>query len=136
MTRHLPNRCMPLWLLGILLLSVNICAAQGIQDAQLTGDDTGDAPSPSAPQRIVTLYQGATDSAVALGITPVGVVESWQVAAAYLARCTTCATSSTRPGYKSKRITTCGSLNVLWSAYQHIMCPQQSIKNPSVKPTL
>lgn len=31
----------------------------------------------SAPLRIVTLYQGATDSAVALGIKPVGVVESW-----------------------------------------------------------
>ncbi|WP_311065101.1 iron-siderophore ABC transporter substrate-binding protein [Halomonas sp. DWK9] len=27
--------------------------------------------------RIVTLYQGATDSAVALGITPVGVVDAW-----------------------------------------------------------
>ncbi len=31
----------------------------------------------SAPLRIVTLYQGATDSAVALGIKPVGVAESW-----------------------------------------------------------
>lgn len=30
----------------------------------------------SAP-RIVTLYQGATDSAVALGLTPIGVVDSW-----------------------------------------------------------
>ncbi|WP_240377346.1 ABC transporter substrate-binding protein [Bacillus piscicola] len=29
------------------------------------------------PKRIVTLYQGATDAAVALGVTPVGVVESW-----------------------------------------------------------
>lgn len=29
------------------------------------------------PKRIVTLYQGATDVAVALGVTPVGVVESW-----------------------------------------------------------
>jgi iron complex transport system substrate-binding protein len=29
------------------------------------------------PVRIVTLYQGATDVAVALGVTPVGVVESW-----------------------------------------------------------
>ncbi|MCZ0927994.1 iron-siderophore ABC transporter substrate-binding protein [Halomonas janggokensis] len=77
MTRHRSNHCMPLWLLGMLLLNVNICAAQGIQDIQLTVDDTGDTPLPSAPQRIVTLYQGATDSAVALGVTPVGVVESW-----------------------------------------------------------
>lgn len=29
------------------------------------------------PKRIVTLYQGATDAAVALDIKPVGVVESW-----------------------------------------------------------
>lgn len=29
------------------------------------------------PKRIVTLYQGATDVAVALGVTPVGVVDSW-----------------------------------------------------------
>lgn len=29
------------------------------------------------PLRVVTLYQGATDNAVALGITPVGIVESW-----------------------------------------------------------
>jgi iron complex transport system substrate-binding protein len=29
------------------------------------------------PKRIVTLYQGATDAAVAFGVTPVGVVESW-----------------------------------------------------------
>ncbi|MFC0338057.1 iron complex transport system substrate-binding protein [Kushneria avicenniae] len=32
----------------------------------------------SRPVRVVTLFQGATDSAVALGITPVGVVRSWQ----------------------------------------------------------
>lgn len=30
------------------------------------------------PLRVVTLFQGATDTAVALGVTPVGVVESWQ----------------------------------------------------------
>jgi len=29
------------------------------------------------PQRIVTLYQGATDVAIALGVKPVGIVESW-----------------------------------------------------------
>ncbi|MBO8164013.1 MAG: iron-siderophore ABC transporter substrate-binding protein [Brevibacillus sp.] len=29
------------------------------------------------PQKVVTLYQGATDVAVAFGIKPVGVVESW-----------------------------------------------------------
>jgi len=29
------------------------------------------------PKRIVTLYQGANDAAVSLGVTPVGVVDSW-----------------------------------------------------------
>nr|WP_273191664.1 iron-siderophore ABC transporter substrate-binding protein [Halomonas sp.] len=33
--------------------------------------------SPPESPRIVTLYQGATDSAVALGLTPIGVVDSW-----------------------------------------------------------
>lgn len=36
------------------------------------------------PQRIVTLYQGANDAAVALGITPVGVVDSWVEKPMYL----------------------------------------------------
>lgn len=29
------------------------------------------------PTRVVTLFQGATDSAVALGVTPCGIVDSW-----------------------------------------------------------
>src|SRR5699024_11302532 len=29
------------------------------------------------PKRVVTLYQGATDVSVALGVKPVGAVESW-----------------------------------------------------------
>lgn len=32
---------------------------------------------PDGEPRVVTLYQGATDSAVALGLTPVGVVDAW-----------------------------------------------------------
>ncbi|WP_245904473.1 ABC transporter substrate-binding protein [Billgrantia lactosivorans] len=37
----------------------------------------GKEPIEGEPRRIVTLYQGATDSALALGLEPVGVVESW-----------------------------------------------------------
>lgn len=37
----------------------------------------GETKVEGTPQRIVTLYQGATDVAVALGVIPVGVVESW-----------------------------------------------------------
>lgn len=37
----------------------------------------GTTPIEGTPIRIVTLYQGATDVAVALGVEPVGAVESW-----------------------------------------------------------
>ncbi|MCP1313108.1 MULTISPECIES: ABC transporter substrate-binding protein [unclassified Halomonas] len=75
-------------LLGIELPSVDRCMMSGrrtrstVERASwfaalllslLVGPALADHPSP----RIVTLYQGATDSAVALGVTPVGVVDSW-----------------------------------------------------------
>lgn len=37
----------------------------------------GSATIHGNPARVISLYQGATDTAVALGIEPVGVVESW-----------------------------------------------------------
>lgn len=37
----------------------------------------GEATIAGRPDRVVSLYQGATDTAVALGINPIGVVESW-----------------------------------------------------------
>ncbi|MEH6945646.1 iron-siderophore ABC transporter substrate-binding protein [Bacillus sp. JJ634] len=37
----------------------------------------GETTIKGTPKRIVTLYQGANDTAVALGVKPVGVVESW-----------------------------------------------------------
>ncbi|TGN40291.1 ABC transporter substrate-binding protein [Marinobacter confluentis] len=37
----------------------------------------GVATVETPPERVVSLYQGATDTAVALGIKPVGMVESW-----------------------------------------------------------
>ncbi|MDN3682596.1 iron-siderophore ABC transporter substrate-binding protein [Vibrio tapetis subsp. quintayensis] len=37
----------------------------------------GQSAVPLKAKRVVTLFQGATDSAVALGVKPVGVVESW-----------------------------------------------------------
>lgn len=37
----------------------------------------GETEIKGTPKRIVTLYQGATDVAVALGVKPVGIVESW-----------------------------------------------------------
>nr|CDQ33443.1 putative siderophore-binding lipoprotein YfiY precursor [Virgibacillus halodenitrificans] len=52
-------------------------AADAIGDGRSVANAFGDTQVPDSAQRIVTLYQGATDSAVALGITPVGVVDSW-----------------------------------------------------------
>ncbi|AKG37056.1 iron ABC transporter substrate-binding protein [Paenibacillus durus ATCC 35681] len=46
-------------------------------DVRIIKHAMGETKIEGTPQRIVTLYQGATDAAVALGIIPVGVVESW-----------------------------------------------------------
>ncbi|MDN3556643.1 ABC transporter substrate-binding protein [Halomonas maura] len=56
---------------AIALASVEARASRSVANA------FGDTHLPAPPRRVVTLYQGATDSAVALGITPVGVVDSW-----------------------------------------------------------
>ncbi|WP_058975325.1 ABC transporter substrate-binding protein [Pseudomonas syringae] len=52
----------------LLRLSLGLLALPGIGRA---------ASLRSEPLRIVTLFQGASDSAVALGVTPCGVVDSW-----------------------------------------------------------
>ncbi len=57
----------------VLLTSVALAQADSIVIDHAMGTTTLEAPA----KRIVTLYQGANDAAVALGITPVGVVESW-----------------------------------------------------------
>nr|WP_300311422.1 iron-siderophore ABC transporter substrate-binding protein [Halomonas sp.] len=46
-------------------------------DVRTIVNDFGETRIEGTPQRVITLYQGATDTAVALGITPVGVVDSW-----------------------------------------------------------
>lgn len=64
-------------LLGICFaLSISL-QGQALADTHLVSHAMGETKVPDLPQRIVTLYQGATDSAVALGIKPIGVVESW-----------------------------------------------------------
>lgn len=66
-------------ILGVCLLLLSCLQGQLFaQDKPYSVDHAmGTTTLPPEPQRIVTLYQGATDSAVALGIKPVGVVESW-----------------------------------------------------------
>ena len=47
------------------------------QEVRVVEHAMGKTEIEGTPERIVTLYQGATDVAIALGVKPVGVVESW-----------------------------------------------------------
>lgn len=47
------------------------------EHTRLIDHSMGKSAVPLKAKRVVTLFQGATDSAVALGVKPVGVVESW-----------------------------------------------------------
>ncbi|MBL3823537.1 iron ABC transporter substrate-binding protein [Marinobacter sp. EhC06] len=63
-----------LFVLGITFLGFMPAGVAGI----VTVDHAlGVATLETQPERVVSLYQGATDTAVALGIKPVGMVESW-----------------------------------------------------------
>ncbi|RIX60076.1 iron-siderophore ABC transporter substrate-binding protein [Paenibacillus nanensis] len=47
------------------------------QDVRTIEHAMGTTEIKGTPQRVVTLYQGANDIAIALGVKPVGIVESW-----------------------------------------------------------
>ncbi|AGB42202.1 ABC-type Fe3+-hydroxamate transport system, periplasmic component [Halobacteroides halobius DSM 5150] len=51
--------------------------AQAQKEVRVIEHAIGKTKITGTPKRIVTLYQGANDAAVALGVTPVGVVDSW-----------------------------------------------------------
>ncbi|MET3507820.1 ABC transporter substrate-binding protein [Halalkalibacter oceani] len=86
-----------IFLISSFLIGLGAC---GSEDTSSPNED-GEAPPVAAedvreiihplgttviegtPERIVTLYQGATDAANALGIVPVGAVESWEEAPVY-----------------------------------------------------
>lgn len=61
---------------GVLLALWPVLAWSVDTDAGSQAQGRGEAAT-DRPERIVTLYQGATDTAVALGIEPVGVVNAW-----------------------------------------------------------
>lgn len=61
----------------ILLLWLALTGLVQAETARTITHAFGKTHIEGKPQRVVTLYQGATDTAVALGIEPVGVVESW-----------------------------------------------------------
>ncbi len=47
------------------------------QEERVVKHSAGETTIKGTPKRIVTLYQGANDTAVTLGVKPVGIVESW-----------------------------------------------------------
>ncbi|UJM26974.1 iron-siderophore ABC transporter substrate-binding protein [Bacillus aerophilus] len=72
----------------LVVLSIVLLAACGSNNSNEGKSDSnektrtvesaiGSTEIKGSPKRVVTLYQGATDAAVAMGIKPVGVVESW-----------------------------------------------------------
>ncbi|WP_163557069.1 iron-siderophore ABC transporter substrate-binding protein [Halomonas sp. NO4] len=74
MSRSIP---VALWTTACLLVLAGLPWAAWGEPVRTIEHAFDDTRVEGAPQRIVTLYQGATDSALALGLEPVGVVESW-----------------------------------------------------------
>ncbi|MGM0703966.1 MAG: ABC transporter substrate-binding protein [Pseudomonadota bacterium] len=66
-----------LWAIACLLALSGLPRETRAEPVRTVDHAFGESRIAGSPQRIVTLYQGATDSALALGLEPVGVVESW-----------------------------------------------------------
>lgn len=56
--------------------TITLCLPSAFADLSIE-HSLGSTTLPAPAIRVVTLYQGATDAAIALGIEPVGAVESW-----------------------------------------------------------
>lgn len=61
----------------LIALSLTIAAGFASAESITIEHAMGETELTKPAVRVVTLYQGATDAAIALEITPVGVVESW-----------------------------------------------------------
>ena len=64
-------------LLSALVLLVMPIRQAMAEELRIVAHSMGSTQVPKQVLRVVTLFQGATDSVVALGVTPVGVVDSW-----------------------------------------------------------
>lgn len=58
-------------------LNISLSRRRGLQAMLLYGIAPGLFAAPPALPRAISLFQGATDSLAALGVTPCGMVESW-----------------------------------------------------------
>ena len=68
----------------VMALCSGLMSFSAVADtAPIAPEHDSDRVAHHQPMRVVTLFQGATDSAVALGIQPVGVVDSWSDAKTY-----------------------------------------------------
>lgn len=72
-----PGQTSPMALLFVLGITFLGFMPAGVAGIVTVDHALGVATLETQPERVVSLYQGATDTAVALGIKPVGMVESW-----------------------------------------------------------
>ncbi|MFW6036026.1 MAG: ABC transporter substrate-binding protein [Halothermotrichaceae bacterium] len=78
-SRNYLSKLFFMFLLSVLILGSGITAdfLHAEEEVIVIEHAMGETEIQGTPKRIVTLYQGANDAAVALGVTPVGVVDSW-----------------------------------------------------------
>lgn len=65
------------WILIVLSGCFSLISVADTAENRVIQHALGSSQITGTPLRVVTLFQGATDTAVALGAQPVGVVESW-----------------------------------------------------------
>jgi len=67
----------------MFLPAFGLAAPSSPAEARVIHHAQGSTTVAGSPQRVITLFQGANDTAVALGVTPVGVVDAWAQGANY-----------------------------------------------------
>ena len=71
------NKKKYIFLFSVVLIFTVVFSFSVMAETRVIGHAMGETEIKGTPERIVTLYQGANDAAVALNVTPVGIVESW-----------------------------------------------------------
>lgn len=72
------NKMIYIFMISMFILVSGVMTGQVFsEEVNIVEHAMGETEIEGTPQRIVTLYQGASDTAVALDVIPVGVVDSW-----------------------------------------------------------